>query len=105
MPIENHPHMPVSSMACGSKLHCVYPLHLVLSLSPLLFLSPPPPLSVDGGLEEMVDELSGGKVMYAFLRVTDPNTQLPKNVLVNWVSESTPNQNFTSSMTFVLSDW
>ena len=34
----------------------------------------------------MVDELSGGKVMYAFLRVTDPNTQLPKNVLVNWVS-------------------
>ena len=40
---------------------------------------------VDGGLEEMVDELSGGKVMYAYLRVTDPNTQLPKNVLVNWV--------------------
>ena len=39
----------------------------------------------DGGLEEMVDELSGGKVMYAYLRVTDPNTQLPKNVLVNWV--------------------
>lgn len=34
----------------------------------------------------MVDELSGGKMMYAFLRVTDPNTQLPKNVLVNWVS-------------------
>ena len=40
---------------------------------------------LDGGLEEMVDELSGGKVMYAFVRVTDPNTQLPKNVLVNWV--------------------
>ena len=44
---------------------------------------------VDGGLEEMVDELSGGKVMYAFLRVTDPNTQLPKNVLVNWVRTHT----------------
>ena len=40
----------------------------------------------DGGIEEMVDELSGGKVMYGYLRVTDPNTQLPKNVLVNWVS-------------------
>ena len=39
----------------------------------------------DGGIEEMVDELSGGKVMYAYLRVIDPNTQLPKNVLVNWV--------------------
>ena len=34
----------------------------------------------------MVDELSGGKMMYAFLRVKDPNTQLFKNVLVNWVS-------------------
>ena len=39
----------------------------------------------DGGIEEMVDELSGGKVMYAYLRVIDPNTQLPKNVLINWV--------------------
>ena len=34
----------------------------------------------------MVEELSGGKVMYAYIKVTDPNTQLPKNVLVNWVS-------------------
>ena len=33
----------------------------------------------------MVEELSGGKVMYAFCRVIDPNTKLPKNVLVNWV--------------------
>ena len=33
----------------------------------------------------MVDELSGGKVMYAYLRVIDPNTQLPKNVLIYWV--------------------
>lgn len=40
---------------------------------------------LDGGLDEIVDEMSGGKVLYAFLRVTDPNTQLPKNVLVNWV--------------------
>ena len=34
----------------------------------------------------MVEELSGGKMMYAFLRVKDPNTSLFKNVLVNWVS-------------------
>ena len=45
----------------------------------------------------MVDELSGGKVMYAFLRVTDPNTQLPKNVLVNWVR--------TIENTTALTDW
>ena len=34
-----------------------------------------------------MDELSGGKMMYVFMRVRDPNTQLYKNVLVNWVSE------------------
>jgi len=44
------------------------------------------PVLVDGDIEEMVDELSGGKMMYAFIRVKDPNTQLFKNVLVNWVS-------------------
>ena len=42
--------------------------------------------SSDGDIDEMVDELSSGKMMYAFLRVKDPNTQLFKNVLVNWVS-------------------
>ena len=41
---------------------------------------------LDGGFEEAIEELSGGKLMYAFIRVTDPNTQLPKNVLINWVS-------------------
>ena len=43
------------------------------------------PVLIDGGLDEMVDEMNGGKCLYAFLRVTDPNTQLPKNVLINWV--------------------
>ncbi len=43
--------------------------------------------STEGDLEEMVEELSGGKVMYGFIQVTDPNTQLLKNVLVNWVSD------------------
>lgn len=40
----------------------------------------------EGGLEEMVEELNSGKVMYAFCRVKDPNSGLPKYVLVNWVS-------------------
>ena len=40
---------------------------------------------LDGGLDEMMDEMSGGKCLYAFMRVIDPNTQLPKNVLINWV--------------------
>ncbi|XP_034457445.1 drebrin-like a isoform X1 [Hippoglossus hippoglossus] len=41
----------------------------------------------DGGLEEMVEELNSGKVMYAFCRVEDPNSGLPKYVLVNWTGE------------------
>ncbi|XP_059687492.1 drebrin-like protein isoform X2 [Gavia stellata] len=43
--------------------------------------------SGDGGLEEMVEELNSGKVMYAFCRVKDPNSGLPKYVLVNWTGE------------------
>lgn len=39
----------------------------------------------DGGLEELVEELNSGKVMYAFCRVRDPNSGLPKFVLINWV--------------------
>lgn len=40
---------------------------------------------IGGGLDEMVEELNSGKVMYAFCRVQDPNSGLPKFVLVNWV--------------------
>ncbi|XP_068130854.1 drebrin-like protein [Hyperolius riggenbachi] len=41
----------------------------------------------DGGLEELVDDLSSGKIMYAFCRVQDPNSGLPKYVLINWTGE------------------
>ncbi|MEQ2248631.1 hypothetical protein ILYODFUR_020917 [Ilyodon furcidens] len=41
----------------------------------------------DGGLEELVEELNSGKVMYAFCRVQDPNSGLPKYVLINWTGE------------------
>ncbi|XP_026100140.1 drebrin-like protein B isoform X2 [Carassius auratus] len=41
----------------------------------------------EGGLEELVEELSSGKVMYAFCRVKDPNSGLPKYVLINWTGE------------------
>ena len=34
----------------------------------------------------MVEELSGGKIMYAFCRVTDPNSNLAKFAIINWVS-------------------
>ena len=41
----------------------------------------------DGDLEDLVEELNGSKVMYAFCRVIDPNTKLPKFVLINWSGE------------------
>ncbi|MEE6507468.1 hypothetical protein FKM82_024139 [Ascaphus truei] len=41
----------------------------------------------EGGLEELVEELSSGKLMYAFCRVQDPNSGLPKYVLINWTGE------------------
>ncbi|XP_051973513.1 drebrin-like a isoform X1 [Xyrauchen texanus] len=41
----------------------------------------------DGGLEEMVDELNSGKIMYAFCRVLDPSSGVPKFVLINWTGE------------------
>lgn len=44
----------------------------------------------DGGLEELADELNSGKIMYAFCRVTDPNTGLPKFVFINWQGEGAP---------------
>ncbi|XP_077354538.1 drebrin-like protein B [Festucalex cinctus] len=40
-----------------------------------------------GGLAEMVEELNSGKVMYAFCRVQEPNSGVPKYVLVNWTGE------------------
>uniref|UniRef100_G1SW41 E2 ubiquitin-conjugating enzyme n=1 Tax=Oryctolagus cuniculus TaxID=9986 RepID=G1SW41_RABIT len=41
----------------------------------------------EGGLEELVEEFNSGKVMYAFCRVKDPNSGLPKFVLINWTGE------------------
>lgn len=44
----------------------------------------------EGGLEEMVEDLNSGKIMYAFCRVIDPKTSLPKFVLINWQGEGAP---------------
>lgn len=35
----------------------------------------------------MTEDLNSGKVMYAFLKVNDPKTSLPKCVLINWQGE------------------
>ncbi|KAI0348788.1 hypothetical protein OH77DRAFT_1371773, partial [Trametes cingulata] len=43
-----------------------------------------------GGLEELQDEFSDGRMQYAFARVKDPNTGLPKFVQINWCGDGVP---------------
>ncbi len=42
----------------------------------------------EGELLDLIDEFSDGRIQFAFLKVKDPNTSLPKNVLIAWVSSS-----------------
>ena len=42
--------------------------------------------SAEGELLDLVDEFSDGRIQFAFVKVKDPNTSLPKNVLIAWVS-------------------
>ncbi|KAI1277976.1 Drebrin-like protein [Halotydeus destructor] len=42
------------------------------------------------GLEDLSEELNSCKIQYAFCRVQDPNTDLPKFVLINWIGEGAP---------------
>ncbi|CAO3598056.1 unnamed protein product [Absidia cylindrospora] len=44
----------------------------------------------DGGLEELYDEFSNGKVQFALARVIDPNSQLPKLVFIGWCGSGVP---------------
>lgn len=43
-----------------------------------------------GDLDYLQEEFSDGRIQYAFARVKDPNTQLPKFVLINWCGEGVP---------------
>lgn len=39
----------------------------------------------EGELVDLVEEFSEGKIQFAFVKVKDPNTTLPKSVLITWV--------------------
>lgn len=43
-----------------------------------------------GSLDDLAEEFSDGKIQYALARVVDPNTKLPKFVLINWCGEGVP---------------
>eukprot|EP00092_Neocalanus_flemingeri_P087850 GFUD01110923.1.p1 GENE.GFUD01110923.1~~GFUD01110923.1.p1 ORF type:complete len:486 (-),score=176.06 GFUD01110923.1:56-1513(-) len=44
----------------------------------------------EDGLEELVEDFNPSKIQYAFLKVEDPKTSLPKFVLINWQGETAP---------------
>ncbi|PLN80358.1 hypothetical protein BDW42DRAFT_170988 [Aspergillus taichungensis] len=57
-----------------------------------------------GELADLLDEFSEGKVQFAFVKVIDPNTGLPKNVLIAWCGEGVPERTkgyFTSHLAVV----
>jgi len=40
---------------------------------------------VEGELVDLVDEFSDGRIQFAFVKVKDSNSGLPKSVLIGWV--------------------
>lgn len=60
--------------------------------------------SGDGELADLIEEFSEGRVQFAYVKVTDPNTGLPKNVLIAWCGEGVPERTkgyFTSHLASV----
>lgn len=39
----------------------------------------------DGGLEELYDEFSESKILYAFCEAKDTHAQVSRFILINWV--------------------
>ncbi len=57
-----------------------------------------------GEFEELVEDFSEGRIQFAFVRVKDPNTGLPKNVLIAWCGGGVPERTkgyFTSHLAAV----
>lgn len=49
-----------------------------------------------GGLIELTDELNSGKILYAFVKITNDKTDLTKYLLVNWQVNVMNDQFFSS---------
>jgi hypothetical protein len=41
--------------------------------------------SIEGELIDLIEDFSEGRVQFAFVKVKDPNSALPKHVLIAWV--------------------
>ncbi len=58
----------------------------------------------EGELIDMIEDFSDGRIQFAFVRVKDPNTTLPKSVLIAWCGEGVPERTkgyFTSHVNAV----
>ncbi|KAL5410318.1 hypothetical protein PMIN03_005497 [Paraphaeosphaeria minitans] len=44
----------------------------------------------EGELADLIDDFSDGRIQFAFVKVKDPNSSLPKNVLIAWCGEGVP---------------
>lgn len=44
----------------------------------------------EGELHDLIEEFSDGRIQFAFVKVKDPNTTLPKCVLIAWCGEGVP---------------
>ncbi|KIW07453.1 uncharacterized protein PV09_01425 [Verruconis gallopava] len=44
----------------------------------------------EGELVDLIEEFSEGRIQFAFAKVKDPNTTLPKNILISWCGEGVP---------------
>jgi len=44
----------------------------------------------DGELEDLLEDFNEGRIQFAFIKIKDPNTGLPKYVLIAWVSSHVP---------------
>ncbi|KAL1892507.1 actin binding protein [Sporothrix stenoceras] len=57
-----------------------------------------------GELDELIEDFSEGRIQFAFVRVKDPNSGLPKNVLIAWCGGGVPERTkgyFTSHLNAV----
>lgn len=46
--------------------------------------------STEGELADLVEDFNEGRIQFAFVKVKDPNTALPKNVLIAWCGGGVP---------------
>jgi len=61
-------------------------------------------VALEGELADLIEEFSEGKIQFAFVKVTDVNTGLPKSVLIAWCGEGVPERTkgyFTSHLSTV----